>query len=108
MLWEGTPHMSIQTHYLRRILKNQEIIMAALDDELASLKATQDTTLATVGTIKTGVDALLAKLAALPTSGLTPAQQAALDAINTEAQAISTAASAINTEVNPPAAKPAP
>lgn len=78
-----------------------ESIMTALDDELAEIKASQDATLATVGTIKTGVEALLAKLAALPTGGLTTDQQTALDAIRDEAQGISTAASAVNTEANP-------
>ena len=60
-------------------------VMAAIDDELAQVKASLDS-------IQTGVSALLAKIAAMPTAGLTPEQQAALDAINTEAQAIATAA----------------
>ena len=67
--------------------------MAAVDDELAAIKASLDL-------IQTGVTNLLAKIAAMPTAGLTPAQQAALDAINTEAQGIATAA-------NPPATPPA-
>ena len=72
-------------HKLDLILNNQEKIMAAIDDELAAIKASLDT-------IQTGVTSLLAKIAAMPTAGLTSAQQAALDAINTEAQAISVAA----------------
>ena len=66
-------------------IKLQEKTMAAIDDELAAIKGSLDT-------IQTGVTALLAKIAAMPTEGLTPEQQAALDAINTEAQAIATAA----------------
>ena len=60
-------------------------IMTALDDELAAIKGSLDT-------IQTGVSALLAKIAAFPPAGLTAEQQTALDAINTEAQAIAVAA----------------
>jgi len=59
--------------------------MAAIDDELAAIKGSLDT-------IQTGVTALLAKIAAMPTAGLTPEQQTALDSINAEAKAIATAA----------------
>lgn len=70
---------------VRTILSKQETMMAAIDDELAGIKVALDT-------IGTGVTALLAKIAAMPTAGLTPAQQAALDAIAAEAQGIATAA----------------
>ena len=62
--------------------------MTALDDELASVKASLDS-------IQTGVTALLAAIAAMPVAGLTPAQQSALDAINTEAQAIAVSANPV-------------
>ena len=68
--------------------------MAAIDDELAAVKASLDS-------ISSGVTNLLAAIAAMPTAGLTPAQQTALDAINTEAAAIAVSA-------NPPAPAPAP
>jgi len=70
---------------LDQILANQENQMAAIDDELAAIKGSLDT-------IQTGVTALLAKIAAMPTAGLTPEQQTALDSINAEAKAIATAA----------------
>jgi len=81
--------------------------MSDLDDELASIKATQDVTLAAVASCKTGIESLLAKLAAVPTAGLTPAQKTALDAIRDEGVTIAQNLSAVNTEMAPPPA-PAP
>ncbi len=77
--------------------------MTALDDELASIKATQDATLTTIATVKTGIEALLAKLSAVPATGLTKDQQAALDAVRDEGVNIAQSLSAVNTEANPPA-----
>lgn len=59
-----------------------------------------------VTTVKTDVDKLIAALAAVPPAGLTPAQQAALDAAVVTAQGIATSLGAIDTEVNPPTPAP--
>jgi hypothetical protein len=84
--WDDAPPWAIELGLaMARILDNQETFMAAVDDELAAIKASLDL-------IQTGVTALLAKIAAMPTAGLTPAQQTALDAIAAEAQGIATAA----------------
>jgi len=64
--------------------------MTAVDDELAAIKTS-------LALIRSGVTTLIAKIAAMPTGGLTAAQQTALDEINTEAQSVAVAA-------NPPAA----
>jgi uncharacterized protein YoxC len=86
-------HFSIHEK-LDFIIKQQEKIMSTFDD----LKASLDTVTANVTTIKTDVEALLAKLAAIPTGGLTADQQAALDAAVTQAQGISTSLGAIDAE----------
>jgi hypothetical protein len=57
-----------------------------------------------VSVLKTDMETLLAKLAAIPPGGLTPAQQAAIDAAVVHAQKIATDLGAIDTEVNPPPA----
>ena len=85
------------SHKLDLILSKQELIMSTFDDLTAQLTAIA----AAVTTVKTDVDGLLAKLAAIPPAGLTPAQQTALDAAVTTAQGIATSLGAIDTEVNP-------
>jgi uncharacterized protein YoxC len=84
---------------LRNLFKTLEKIMSTFDD----LKAALDATDAKVTTIKTDVETLLAKLAAIPTGGMTADQQAALDAAVTHAQAIVASLTAVDEEVNPPA-----
>lgn len=79
------------------VLKQQVHIMATLAD----IQAKQAATDAAVATIKTDVEALLAKIAAFPPAGLTPEQQAAIDDIATHADAINTALGVIDTEANP-------
>jgi len=71
--------------------------MNKIDDELAAVKTALDDTnqkLAVVGTgitgLQTQITALNAKIASFPVDGsLTDAQQAALDAIKTEAGSVS-------------------
>jgi hypothetical protein len=85
--------MDIHIHHhmderLALLLQQLEAKMAAIDDELAKIKASLDL-------IQSGVSSLLAKIAAMPTAGLTAEQQSALDAISTEAQAIAVAANPV-------------
>jgi len=59
-----------------QVLTNQETTMATLDELNAALAAISSE----VDKVSADTDALLAKLAAIPTGGLTPEQQAAIDA----------------------------
>jgi hypothetical protein len=76
----------------------EEKIMSSFDD----LKAALDSISGKVSTVKTDVDALLAKLSSIPTAGMTPEQQASLDAAVSQAQGIATSLTAIDAEANPP------
>ena len=71
---------------------------------LADAQAKQAKTDTLIATIKTDVETLLAKVAAIPPAGLTPEQQAAIDDIANHADAINNALGGIDAEVNPPAA----
>ena len=81
-----THHVEARCEVMRRldalaektdlILKNTETIMATLEELNAAL-ATISTE---VDKVSADTDSLLAKLAAIPTAGLTPEQQAAIDA----------------------------
>lgn len=77
--------------------------MSTFDD----LKGALDGISGNVSTVKGDVDTLLQKLSQIPTAGMTPEQQASLDAAVQQAQGISTSLGAIDAEVNPPAAPPA-
>jgi hypothetical protein len=79
-----------------RILQNEEKIMSTLQD-MADALTSIDSGVKAVGT---DVDTLVAKLTAIPTTGLTPAQQTALDAAVVHAQAISTSLKAIDAKAN--------
>lgn len=92
--------------------------MSTLEDLTGAL-ATVDAKVSAVGadvtTIGTDFGTLLAKLAAVPTAGLTPDQQKALDdavvhanAIATSLDAIGTKLAAIDTSANPPAGQTPP
>lgn len=71
--------------------------MSTFDD----LKKALDSIATDVTTVKLDVEGLLAKLAAIPTAGMTADQQAALDAAVTQAQGIATSLAGIDAEVNP-------
>ena len=86
------------------ILEKENTIMSDVTD----LKPALDAIDAKVTVVKTDVDTLLAKLAAIPTAGLTPAQQAAIDDAVAHANIIAASLGAIDTEVNPPAPTPTP
>jgi len=86
------------------LTENTETIMS----EVTDLKPALDAIDAKVTVVKTDVDTLLAKLAAIPTAGLTPAQQAAIDDAVAHANIIAASLGAIDTTVNPPAPTPAP
>ncbi len=82
----------------------KEIIMSSFDD----LKAAQAETDSKIATIKTDVETMLVKLAAIPAAGLTPEQQSALDDAVAHAQAMNASLAAVDAAVNPaPAATPA-
>lgn len=85
---------------LDQVLKQQETLMATLAD----VQAKQTATDAAIAKVKTDVETLLAKIAAIPPGGLTPEQQAAIDDIAQHADNINTALGAVDTEANPPAA----
>lgn len=74
--------------------------MSSFDD----LKAAQDATDAKVATVKADVEKLLGLLAAIPPAGMTPEQQAALDAAVVHAGAINDSLTAVDATANPPAA----
>ena len=79
------------------LIEGQQKIMSTLADLEAKLVAIDGK----VATVASDIDALLAKLAAIPTAGLTPEQQATLDAAVTHAQAIADSLGAIDTKANP-------
>ena len=83
---------------------NTEKIMSDVTD----LKPALDAIDAKVTVVKTDVDTLLAKLAAIPTAGLTQAQQTAIDDAVAHANIIAASLGAIDTTVNPPAPTPTP
>lgn len=82
------------------VLNHQETIMPTLAD-IQAAQAVTDTKLAAVST---DVTTLLAKIAAIPTGGLTPEQQTAIDDIANHAGKINDSLSGIDTSANPPAA----
>jgi hypothetical protein len=84
---------------LDTIISNQETIMADIADFETALSAID----AKVVTVKADVDELLAKLAAIPTPGLTPEQQAAIDAAVAHANGIAASLGAIDATVHPAA-----
>jgi hypothetical protein len=88
---------------LSAIEAKQDKIMSTLDD----FKTILGEIAADVTTVKADVDGLLAKIAAIPPAGLTPEQQAAIDAAVTQGQSIKASLDAIHAEVNPaPAPSP--
>ena len=82
------------------IIDNQE---NELMPTLADIQAAQAVTDQKITAIGADVTALLAKIAAIPTGGLTPEQQAAIDDIAAHAGKINDALSTIDTTANPPA-----
>ena len=68
---------------------------------LADVQAAQAATDAKIATVKADVEALLAKVAAIPPAGLTPEQQAAIDDITAHATKINDSLGAVDGEVNP-------
>lgn len=68
---------------------------------LADAQAAQAITDQKIAAVATDVQTLLAKISAVPTDGLTPEQQAAIDDIATHAGKINDALSAVDTSANP-------
>jgi len=80
------------------LIEGHQKIMSTLSDLEAKLVAIDGK----VTAVATDIDTLLAKLAEIPTAGLTPEQQTALDAAVVHAQAIADSLGAIDTKANPP------
>jgi hypothetical protein len=99
--WDDAPPWAIE-------LREMCIITLLKMDQLMSTQADLEAALSVIDgkvtAVKADVDGLLAKLAAIPTPGMTPEQQAALDAAVVHANAIAASLGAIDTTVNPPAA----
>jgi outer membrane murein-binding lipoprotein Lpp len=106
--------MRIHIHHHSHIEARCEVMrrLDALDQKLTSFKETIMATLADaqaaqaitdqkIAAISTDVQTLLAKIAAVPTGGLTPDQQAAIDDIAAHAGRINDALSAVDTSANP-------
>jgi|ERR1043166_1086084 hypothetical protein len=96
---EAPPWVAELEDKLDLILQNQELTMSTFDD----LKSAMDGIAGSVSTVKTDVETLLTKLSQVPTAGMTPEQQAALDAAVQQAQGIKASLGAIDAEVNPAA-----
>jgi uncharacterized coiled-coil protein SlyX len=78
-----------------QILNNQETMMATLDELNAALAAIS----AEVDKVSADTDNLLAQLAAIPPGGLTPEQQAAIDAAVASATGIAARLKTIDDKV---------
>lgn len=76
---------------------SKETIMATLADAQAAQAITDQK----ISAISTDVQTLLAKISAVPTGGLTPEQQTAIDDIAAHAGKINDALSAVDTSANP-------
>jgi predicted nucleic acid-binding Zn-ribbon protein len=115
-MWPITPRFDAERAYhlvmnkldklTNQIRTGERRIMSTFDD----LKAAQDATDAKVAAVKADVEKLLDALKNVPPAGLTPEQQAALDAAVAHANAINDSLGAVDAEVNPPAPveEPAP
>lgn len=98
---ENAPVWAIELHaMLEHSLKQGTKIMSTLADAQAAQAITDQK----IAAISTDVQTLLAKIAAIPTGGLTADQQAAVDDIAAHAGRINDALSAVDTAANPPAA----
>ncbi len=97
-LFGPSPDVIARLEDLRRklnlVLQKEDQIMSALSD----IQAKQAITDANIAKLKVDVEALLAKIAAIPPGGLTPEQQTAIDDIATHADAINTALGAVDDE----------
>jgi hypothetical protein len=80
---------------LKKILKKEDIIMAAIQD-LAPILAQISSE---VDKVSVDTDNLLSQLASIPPGGLSPEQQAAIDAAVESATAIATRLQAIDDKV---------
>jgi ABC-type transporter Mla subunit MlaD len=100
---EIVKHFRWVEYALGTINRNIGKVMSSFEDLVAAQAATD----AKIAAVKADVEALIAKLAAVPAAGMTAEQQAALDAAVAHASAINDSLSAVDAEVNPPA-PPAP
>lgn len=87
-----------------QLTTRMEIRMSAVDDELAAVQATQAQSDAMILKIGADTTVLLGLIAAIPTAGLTPAQQTALDAVAAHATLINTNLTAADAAAQPPGA----
>lgn len=87
-------------YILRRIERKVDWLMASFED----LAAAQADTATKVAAVKTDVETLLAQLKDIPPAGMTPEQQAALDAAVVAAQGINDSLAAVDAEAKAPPA----
>lgn len=92
---EDPPWIGDLKDHLGLILEKQETIMATLDE----LNAALATISSEVDKVSADTDNLLAQLAAIPPGGLTPEQQAAIDAAVASANSIATRLQAMDDKV---------
>jgi hypothetical protein len=78
------------------ILGKLETLQMSFEDEIARVKAAEDALNAKLDAIKADVEGLMAKVAAMPVSGLTPEQEAALKEVADGLEALAAKAGAID------------
>ena len=78
-----------------------EFRMTAVDDELAAVQASQAASDALITKVGGDVATLQGMIAAIPTAGLTAAQQSALDAVAAHATLINTNLTAVDGSAQP-------
>lgn len=103
-------HDKVDRLALMQINLNRRIItlMTALDDQLSTLNAGLAEVSATIGKVSADTDNLLAQLANFPPAGLTPEQQAALDAATASVTSIRDSLAALDAKVPEPVPPPEP
>lgn len=88
----------------QRFVARLEKFMSDTDKSFEDLSAANAVTDSRLLTLKTDIESILAKLAAIPIAGMTPAQQTALNDAVAHAKAVNDQLSGLDTEANPPAA----
>jgi len=85
---------------LGSILGKLESLRMSFEEDVARAKAAEDALNAKLDAIKADVEALMAKLAAVPTPGMTPEQEAAMKEIADGLEALAAKAGALD-DMNP-------
>lgn len=85
-----------------QLTTRMETRMSAVDDELAAVQASQALSDAKILKVGGDITVLLGLVAAIPTAGLTPAQQTALDAVAAHAVVMNTNLDALDASAQSP------